>query len=212
MATTQLAVYRAALLHLGERRIASLTENVPARHALDDAWVDTPGHCLENGIWNFAIRSVAIDSDPSVDPGFGYAYAFAKPNDWVRTAQVSASDTFSPPMMGREFVDEAEYWYSDTDPIYVKFVSNGVNYGGDLSRWTQLYADYVAIRLARIAGPRVTASEARLERLDKLERAALSSARNKDAMNEGVGFPPMGSWASARLGGRSSRMSQRREG
>lgn len=80
--TTQLDIYNGALLHCGERFLASLTEQREPRRLLDRVWSSNGVKtCLEQGQWNFAMRTIQIDYDPSIAPSFGYARAFQKPND-----------------------------------------------------------------------------------------------------------------------------------
>lgn len=200
----KLALYNQALGHLGERKLTGLSENREPRRVLDDFWDDTKAYCLEQGIWNWAIRSIEIESDTGITPTFGFSNAFAKPDDWVRTAQVSAEPSFTSPL--QRFNDEVGYWWSDCDPLYVRFVSNDAAYGNDLGNWTALFGDYVSLRLAVKGCFRITGSDARLEGLQKLEKRALSEARSKDAMAEPPGQMPTGSWVLSRGGSRDRSM------
>jgi hypothetical protein len=126
--TTRLQLYNQALRICGERRLASLTENREPRHLLDQVWAEGGvDDVLEQGQWNFAMRAVQIDSDPSVDPAFGLAYGFTKPTDWIRTAGFCSDERFSTPLL--EYKDEAGYWYADITPIYVRYVSNDSGFG-----------------------------------------------------------------------------------
>lgn len=194
---SKLATYNGALLHLEERKIASLAEAREPRRVLDDAWDSTVALCLEEGLWNFAMRVVQMDASASVDPTFGYTYAFTKPEDWVRTYRLSSAATLDPIL--NEFNDEAGYWYSNCDPMWAKYVSNDTAYGMDLSLWPASFAHYVEVRLAIKTCKRIT-SKSPSEDLLIEERKAKSSALAKDAMNEGVLFPPVGSWVRSRGG------------
>ena len=196
---TQLEIYNDALAHLGERALASVSEDREPTRVLDSFYDGVKRHCLEQGLWNFAIRAVEV-SAAGLTPNFGYSYAFAKPSDCVRVAMVSASETFMPPLL--DFRDEANYWYANCTPMYVRYVSNeSTEYGGSLSNWTQLYTDYVSLRLAVKACFRIVGSNNLLEGPEGLlrrERRALNDARSKDAMEEPPGFMPTGSWVSSR--------------
>jgi len=198
---SKLEVYQDALLALGQERLASLAEAGTARYALDDAYDKALKYCLEQGFWNFAMRAVQIDSSASVGPFFGYNYAFLKPTDFIRLYGLCADATMMIPML--RFVDEAGYWYADSDPLYVKYVSDDTAYGLDLSRWPETFADYVALRLAVRTCKRITGS-APDDTLLKAEKKALSDARSKDAMNEPPGFPPRGTWVTSRMSGRNN--------
>lgn len=195
--TTKLELYRDALLIVGQERIADLTETSAARYTLDDHYDKAISYCLEQGFWNFAMRAVQIDSSASVTPTFGYSDAFTKPSDFIRLHTMSVNEAFNPPLL--DVVDEPNYWYANCDPLFVKYVSDSVAYGRDLSLWPESFADYVAHRLAVRTCKRITGS-APDDDMKKDERRALASARAKDAMNEPPGFPPEGSWVSARRG------------
>jgi hypothetical protein len=196
--TTKLLLYNAAIRKLGQERLGTLAEASTARYALDDAYDETLGYCLEQGYWNFAMRAVQVDASTSVVPTFGYQFAFPKPPDFVRIYGMSAEETMRQPLL--EFVDEPNYWYANQDPVFVKYVSNDGAYGADLSIWPATFAEYVATRLAvetckKITGDKPTAD------MRKEEKRAKIDAASKDAMNEPAGFMPTGSWARSRGGG-----------
>lgn len=199
---SKLGVYNSALLILGERKLASLSEAREPRRALDDAWDSATSYCLEQGFWNFAMRAIQADSSASVTPTFGFTYAFTKPSDFRRLYQFGSTATFDPQLM--TVVDEPNYWYANCDPLYVKYVSDDTAYGMDLSIWSETYADYVATRLAVRTCKRITGKMAD-EDMFRLEKRALALARSKDAMDEPSGFPPRGTWVSSRRGGFSDR-------
>jgi hypothetical protein len=204
---TKLGLYNAALLILGERRIANLTEAREPRRALDDAYDDAVAYCLEGGFWNFAMRAVQADHSDVVTPEFGYQYAIARPSDFVRLYTFGSTPTFDPPLL--DIVDEPNYWYTNVDPLYVKYVSNDAAYGMDLSLWAESFTDYVATRLAVKTCKRITGKYPD-EALVKEEKRALAIARSKDAMDEPVGFPPRGTWVTSRLGSRDRNLGNTR--
>lgn len=194
---SKLGQYNAALLILGERKLASLTENREPRRALDDAYDDACDYCLEQGFWNFAMRAIQADSSASVTPVFGYKYAFAKPSDFIRTYQLGATATFEPPLM--DIVDEPNFWYANVDPLYAKYVSDHPSYGMDLSLWSASFADYHATRLALKTCKRITGALPD-DKLVAAEKKALAIARSTDAMDEPARFPPRNTWSLSRRG------------
>lgn len=169
---------------------------------MDDAWDDACAYCLEAGFWNFAMRAIQADASASVTPTFGYQYATAKPVDFVRLYNFGSTATFDPPLL--DVVDEPNYWFSNVDPLYVKYVSNDTAYGMDLSLWSESFADYHATRLAVKTCKRITGKFPD-DVMKKQEKDALAIARSKDAMDEPVGFPPRGTWTLSRRGGFSDR-------
>jgi hypothetical protein len=199
----KLSLYNGALRVLGERALASLTESRESRRALDEAYDSTLAFCLEQGQWNFAIRSIEAIPTPNIAPAFGYANAFTKPEDWVRTVGLTTDDLFRVPLL--EYTDERGYWYADQDVIYVRYVSNSIDYGMDLSRWPASFQRYVELSLANDVCERLTQNASKKESLERDLRRAAVNARNKDAMNEASIRPPPGSWITARWAGGNGR-------
>lgn len=199
---TRLQCYNSALLLLGERSIASLSENREPRRLLDHVWdVGAIDYCLEQGQWKFATRTVQIDSDPSIDPDFGYQFGFAKPDDFIRTAAVCADGYFNSPV--DQYSDEAGYWFADIDPLYVKYVSNDSQFGGDLSLWPQSFVKYFSAYLAGEICEKLTQSATKKAALEKLADDLLKKALSKDAMAGPSVQLPSGSWVRSRRGGGS---------
>lgn len=205
--TSKITVYNGALRNLGERRLASLTENVPARHELDAVWADDfVDDVLEKGLWNFATRTTQQDFREDVEPGFGFRRAFLKPEDFIRTAMLASDEYFSSPLMG--YADEQGYWFADIDEIYVSYVSNDDTYGADYALWppsfTRFAEAYLAHRIAPAIAPKM------MDAAFRLQRKLLTEARSRDAMNEPTKMLPEGDWSAARRGsrGRSDRGSR----
>jgi hypothetical protein len=201
--TTKLELYNAALEHLGERHLASLSEETERKRKLDDVYARCTGYCLERGMWNFGKRTISISKSTDIVPEFGFNNAFEKPDDWVRTMRIADHENFNSPLMHMQ--DEAGVWYADCDPLYVEYVSNGTSYGMNLSKWPETFTDYVAVRLARLICRGITSSEEKLDSLTKAELKALKVARANDAMNQPPGIPPPGTWATSRSAGRTTR-------
>ena len=81
---SKLSIYNGALTIIGERKLASLTENREPRYKLDEIWDnDMIDRCLQMGQWKFAKRTVELTASPSVTPSFGFQYAFEQPADHV---------------------------------------------------------------------------------------------------------------------------------
>jgi hypothetical protein len=198
MAITQLALYNEALRLIGERRLASLVENREPRRVLDDVWNDgARDFCLEQGQWNFAMRAVKITKSATV-PAFGYANAFDKPSDFVRTAGVADDEFFNVPLT--RMVEEVGFWFADIDPIYVRYISNSATYGFDLTRWPQTFSKYVAAFLASEVVFTLTQSTEKQKYILGIMHQRLIDARSKDAMADSTAFLPQGGWTSSRLG------------
>lgn len=200
--TSKLTLYNGALIrHLGENKLAAVTDTVPARYALDDVWdngaVDT---CLQAGQWNFAMRSVKIEYDPAITPAAdGYTYALDRPSDLIRVAAVCQDGFFNIPLTDYQY--DNVYWWANLDAIYVRYVSNDASYGGDYSLWPANFTRYVEAYLAQQSAMRIIGSDERkLARIDTKVKLLLREAKVTDAMeNPSMPVPP-GSWSSSRRG------------
>jgi hypothetical protein len=196
---TQLGLYNAALLEIGDRGLASLAEGVEARRVLDLCYADTVAGCLEAGAWNFATRTIKADADPDITPAFGSAHVFAKPSDWVRTCALSLDETFAVPLT--RYVDDVNYWSADATPIYVRFVSNDPSWGLHLTLWPRSFIRYVELELAWRISERLTQNASKRELIGRDRDRAKRNALNKDALNEAQPkFAPVSSWTLARGG------------
>ena len=207
MGTTRLQLYNDALLMAGERSISSLTVDEEVRYLLDQVWNNNGvDGCLEEGQWEFAMRTVRIDYDPGIQPDYGYTRAFDKPTDWILTSALCSDEFFRVPLT--RYVDETGYWFSDLDQIYVRYVSNASGYGSDLSKWPRSFCEFVAAHFASKIIIKVTNDETRLRLFinpDNPEHSirgrALLHAKSRCAMAGPTQFKPQGQWAGARTSG-----------
>ncbi len=196
-APTQLTLYNDALLLCQERFLASLTEEREPRRLLDRAWASNAVRsCLEMGQWNFAMRTIQIDYDTNIDPGFGYPHAFLKPTDWVLTSALCSDEFFRCPLL--RYTDEAGYWYSDLDTLYVRYVSDDLGYGLNYALWPDSFKDVVAEYLCSKVVKKVTGSDDEEEASQKRLRKKLLLAENRSLMTQPTAFPPPGTWSSSR--------------
>lgn len=205
---SKLSIYNGALNVIGERQLTSLTEDREARHKLDDVWDnDFVNRVLEMGQWNFAARTVELEASPSVTPSFGYQYGFDKPSDFIRTMKVANDEYFVVPLT--QYSDEAKWWFADIETLYVQYVSNDSQYGGDLSLWpfnfTEMAEHYMAYKVA----PRLIGLDLDSDTLLAKWKMMLREAKAVDAMEAPADFAPTGAWANARRGYRSGQRGKR---
>lgn len=196
---TKLSLYNGALAVLGERKV-TLAENREPRHKLDDIWdrrfID---RVLRAGQWNFAMRAIEMIPDPSFTTSFGYQFAYQKPTDHVRTAGICQDEYFNIPLT--HYTVEAGVWYADIEPLYVRYVSNGNDYGGNLADWPSDFENFAEHYLAFHVAKRLTGYDRiGIDDLKEDLKGALKAAKNTDAMEQPARFQPMGSWARSRRG------------
>lgn len=195
----QLDLYNSALLLCGERFLLALTDECEARRLLDKVWADGGvTTCLEQGQWNFAMRTVQVDYDTNIEPDFGYTRAFEKPSDWVLTSALCVDEYFRAPLL--QYTDEAGYWYADVDTIYVRYVSNHASYGSDMTTWPKSFYEYVAEYFCNKIIRKLSDSEDEEAKSDKRLKKKLLHAKSRAAMADPTRFTPPGNWTRSRGG------------
>jgi hypothetical protein len=200
---TRLGIYSGALRECGERKLASLSDDYAPRHMLDDVWSDGfIRDVLGQGQFSFATRSIELAADADTEVQFGYAYAFVQPTDIVRTVAFCSDERFDTPMTSYQV--EAGFWYADVDPLFVRYVSDDADYGGDLSMWPEEFTRYAELRMAWRILPRLTGSKADRAQIAKDAKRALLDAKSSDAMEKPTQFTPRGMWVSSRAGRRGT--------
>ena len=210
--TTKLTICNGCLRLLKERSVTQneLTNGTrePAR-LFNSVWDDgVLNACLEAGQWRFAKRTVMLDASTSIEPSTdfgGYAFAFEKPTDFVRTIGIwSDANLTTPYIMYRE---EGGLWVATLETMYVAYVSNDALFGLDYSLWPQTFVEFVQAHFAsKIAGP---LSDTGVE-MAKVRKAYLRTALSLDAMADPTRIIPPGSWVRARLTGGHRRDGQPR--
>lgn len=208
MATDQLGIYNGALQLCGERKLANLTENREPRYLLDDVWSQGGvRYCLEQGQWNFAMRSSKLDYSDDFDPPFGFRRPFQKADDWVMTCAVCSDEYYRTPLL--RYTDEAGFIYADLDTIYVRYVSNSSQYGMNFASWPESFAEYVKAYFASKIIRNLTSDETKIDAVCNPKKGELvirrRTAKNKDAQFEGTQFAAQGTWTRSRMGGRMGR-------
>jgi hypothetical protein len=200
----KLSLYNGALREVGERKLASLSENREPRRVLDSAWdAEAVLTCLAAAQWNFATNSIELTHSPSVEPAFGFTWAFDKPENWVRTTAVCEDERFNVPLL--HYRDEGRYWYADQDPIYVSYVDAGPSFGLDYGKWPINFTRYVECFLGARICMSLTQNKSKRDDLETLAEVWLTKAKSTDAMDEPTKFPPPGTWSRSRHGRGSSR-------
>lgn len=206
--TAQLAIYNAALVDfLGSKRLGSLSDNVESRYILDQIWDNGfLDRVLQHGWWKHAMRAVKITYDPDYTASFGFTYSFDKPSDFVRLYSMTSDEFFRTPV--DQYQHDRGKWFCDYQEIYVRYVSNGDDYGLDVALWPESFKEYVEGYLALKAVKRITDSQADKEELTKEVRDLKIKAKSEDALEEPTGLVVPSGWAVARGGYENGRRRQ----
>jgi len=84
---TDVEICSNALLLLGDKPIASLTDGTPRASICANSYNLAKADILRRHNWNCAMRRVVLAPETTT-PAFDWKYQFARPSDWLRTIQV----------------------------------------------------------------------------------------------------------------------------
>lgn len=148
MGATKIQICNLASLKLGAPIINSLSEDSEHTVIINYVYEFMVAEVLEAHDWDFAIaRSSALALAVS-DP-IGWSYGYAKPSGAVRIICLADDTSFLP---DEPFAVEGDYIYTDLESAYCKYV----NTVSDPSKFSQLFVDALAWRIAAEAAYRVT--------------------------------------------------------
>lgn len=201
MATKQ-QLYRSAALILKQNSSGmTVSDDEAVVNTFNLFYDEAIRYALASGDWNFATRTVSIEADENLSSAFGYSFVVVKPDDYAdRIVAISGNDMFDPPLDG---YDEegglSGNIFCNVDPLYLRYVSNGVEYGLNLADWPPAFERYFEYELAeRGRGMLTNMSAAEDERFERKYRRALQNAKSKDARNQGAAMLPQGRLVQAR--------------
>jgi hypothetical protein len=188
MAATKLSQYRAALRHLGDIRLATITDDVEARYALDDAWDAATAFVLRQAPWRFALKHAGLAvSGTRVD---GYATSYGYPSDWLRTHAVyQVSNGRECPFDFRE-VGSSSLSVNVSGDVEMRYVSSDyVNPELVGHPWPEHFSAVHAAYLAFSVAYRVTGDPQAETRMSQLFASLLPEAASIDAIPEDPWLP-----------------------
>ncbi|WP_372809326.1 hypothetical protein [Litorivivens sp.] len=149
MAIDQLSIYNNALRITGERKLASLTEDRPPRHYLDDAWdFGAVDFCLELIKPRFATKIVSSTSTTETQ---GFSATHSLPSDYVAMVALYSDSDLSEPVT--RFLEQGGELLADHSTVYLRYVSRDP--ATSFTNWTPSFARAVAAFLAKEVGPRI---------------------------------------------------------
>lgn len=199
----KLRIWNEALRLLGEQAITSLTDDAPARFALEEAWPDVVLDSLSRGQFNFALKTVTFSPDNSATPLPGYAFAFAKPDDWIFTIAGSEFPDLRDFYINDDtdvLKDSGGFWHSDSNTLTVEYATTDAAQDTALSTWSELFGRFVAANLALDIAHRLTQSTTIVEGLERKVKQRLLLAKNRDARDEKETRVRPGNWLRAQRG------------
>ncbi|MEL6204122.1 MAG: hypothetical protein AAFR47_02255 [Pseudomonadota bacterium] len=183
-------------------RNAMETDAVPEdpwrRHVQAGRFGDGIRYMLEQGLWRFAMKTVSLTANAAT-PSPGFAYAFDKPADWIRT--IWLYEQIGEGRYGEKrdlpFRDEGGDLHANVEAPVLRYLSTTL--GEDSTQWSDSFMAAVLAYLELLevmntpgaAGAQIQARQAAFD-------GAMRRALNKDAANETPKVDRQGSFTRVR--------------
>lgn len=175
---TQLGIYQDAAQRIGSVRLASISDDVEVRYALDDVYADAVAYMLRAAAWKFA--TVDAEVTGTVSGGYGsFVYRAEKPANFLRAHSLYVSDgAHERPFPVREHMG---YFYSTVETFRLRFVSSAYD---DEGLFPEQFASALSGYLAYLVCDRITGDAERQEVLRQRWLQELGASREIDAVPE----------------------------
>lgn len=171
----QLSIYREALAFLREARIATVSDDIASRYAIDDAYARAQDYLLRAAPWRFALKTATLSTGGT--PISGYSISSVKPTDWLRTHAIFVlSGTREIPI---DCKDQDTHIYSNTTPI-MRYVRSGLTVTDYPEQFCKALSAYLAFLLAG----RITGSAADTNVMAQIWQGQFAAALATDAIPE----------------------------
>lgn len=207
--TTKLQLWNKALLHLGEGRLLTLTDDVEARYVFDEYSSDVLLDGLSRGDWNFATKTTILVQSTTTTVIAGYTFAYDHPTDWVRTIAMSILADFEVDLLygfgSLDVYDERGSWFTNSESLFTRYISNDFVSDASVLLYPPSYVEFVAALLAYRTVERLTQGRTSKEDLSKLLKKKLLKAKSNDARNMKEAIIRPGLWSRSLRGGVSRR-------
>lgn len=188
-------IYNRALQILGLEEINTNTDDSDRKVKLDVAWSSQlVASLLEETGWHWAISSMKMEYNPSLEPVWGYTKVFDKPADMHRMDGLFCDEYMRVPL--KEYMDEQDYIYANVTECYIKFVSAARL--TDYSNWPAHFSRLAGSALARDAAAALGVDPVYTQARFKED---MNNARNIDIMQSPPRLLSGGSWTGSRSRG-----------
>lgn len=162
-----------ALIMLGQKPIASLTENTTGARVAANLYPDAKRKFLRAHPWNAAIKRLIL-APLEAAPAFGASAQFQLPDDWLRT--LSADDAGG---RGLEFRQEGRRIVASTNAVYLRYVANTSE-----GEWEAGMVEAMTVKMAALMAYAITASASLADALTAQAERALREAKSIDGQED----------------------------
>lgn len=186
---SRLSVYRLVASHLGQdEEILDPSDETKLTRAIASVWDAARRMSLRKNNWNFAGKRVAINPEEE-PPAFGYSFAFRKPDDFVRLADVDG-----PMPQDRDWKFEGGYILANSAPLQVLYIYDCT----DVAMWDDLFEMAISLKIAELVALNITGSQSLSEICARKFAAMFSDAQQIDATENPPQEFDMDPWLVAR--------------
>lgn len=173
MATSEVEICNLALIKIGHETISDLTQETKASRMCARLYPKLRDATLRAHPWNFARKRAQLVAS-SEAPAFGYAYAYAKPLDYLRIVTPEDPRT--------DFTFESGFFLTNVSPFRIKYIWQVTN----PNEFDSLFIDTLATRVAADLAMSLAQSAEMVDAMWSVYRDRLAEARHLDAQ-EGNG-------------------------
>ena len=192
-------VVNAALKLLGGAVIGSLDDgstNAGYASAFYDILLDD---MLREHEWDFATKRRKL-SQLAAAPVYEFDHAYAIPDDWIRTIQISDNDAgVGSVIYKQETLNGQRVILASREDLWMRYVYRAIDPG----LWSVDFTQAMVFALARDLAIPVASSTSQLQLRGSQAARALAKARSTDAAGSSPPIRNPGSWVRSR-GGRST--------
>ena len=195
LTTPMRKIYNQALQILGLDEINDNNDDSDRKVKLDVALsADLVESLLEDTGWHWAITTLKMQANPSLEPDWGFGDVYDKPDDMHRLDGVFQDEFLQVPL--KRYKDEGEHIFTEVTELYLQFVSK--SYISDPVFWPPHFRRLVGAAMAKDAAMALRVdpliAEARYEEY-------LNNAKNIDIIQSPPRRLANGEWTSSRFAG-----------
>jgi hypothetical protein len=189
----------AALRLVAGAKITSLTQGTKNANVAADLYESVRDDLLRGHDWNFGTSRQKL-ARSSTTPDFEFDYAYVLPSDWLRTVSVHDNDGgFGNIFFREEEVGGQGCVLASVEDLYLRYVYKVT----DVNRMPADFRMALITAMARDLAMPIADSNTIADRFEKRADRALLIAKASDARGSAPSRRPLGSWVTARNGGRT---------
>ncbi len=189
MVISEVSISNMALTRIGQQRISSMTQQGLEAQLCDQYYESTLRELLSAYEWPFAIKRASL-SLVTGDNFTKYEYKYLKPSDLLRPILLLDSDSFED--SEAEWFTEGQFFYTDYNPAYLKYVAY-IDNPNDLP---QSFIEAFYLRLATKIALKMTQDQGLMGMLYQEYMAAMQSAMGIIGGNSKQLYPAETLWSS----------------